>query len=89
MCSSDNCKVDKMEKNYNYKVKRVVCQGIVKGCDACKDKHEEGYCTLCGRPLWKKVGEPCGNILGYMDRNYKQENKVHWVCRWCSTCTTL
>jgi hypothetical protein len=77
---------------------RVVCQGKIKSCKFCNDldygsekkevKHE-GFCNMCGRPLYKKPGENCNFIVGYVDRGYKQQNKVHFKCKMCPTITTV
>jgi hypothetical protein len=31
----------------------------------------------------------CGYIIGYYDRSYKQQQKVHFKCKMCSTITTI
>ena len=73
---------------------RIVCQGIIKNCEFCKEDEnkesiKEGYCPKCGRPLWKKSGDKCGFIIGYKDRNYHQLNKIHIKCKFCNTVTTV
>ena len=80
--------------NYNYAMLRVVCQGKIKSCEFCKEEKDketikEGFCSQCGRPLWKKPGESCGFIVGYLDRNYHQTNKVHIKCKFCNTMTSV
>jgi hypothetical protein len=79
---------------YRYRMVRVVCQGKIKTCKFCEgldyEKHSyEGYCTQCGRPLYKKPGDECNFIVGYVDRLYKQQNKVHFKCKFCQTITTV
>lgn len=76
---------------FNYSMVRIVCQGKISDCEFCKDDKslKEGYCSKCGRPLWKKPGEICGFIIGYKDRNYHQQNKVHIKCKFCSTITSV
>ena len=80
-----------MVDNYNYSMVRIVCKGKIKVCDFCKDKKEiqEGYCKMCGRPLWKKSGEDCNFIIGYKDKNYHQQNKVHIKCKYCNSITSI
>ena len=81
-----------MDRKFNYKLVRIVCQGQIKSCPFCSDNSEtikEGYCKMCGRPLWKKPGEKCGFILAYVDRNYHQKDKINIVCRNCKTITTI
>jgi hypothetical protein len=72
---------------------RVVCEGKIKCCKFCNDldydKKHEGFCVQCGRPLDKKPGVDCKFIIGYVDRAYKQQQKVHFKCQRCSTITTL
>lgn len=88
------------ENNFRYSMKRVVCNGKIKSCEFCKDSNNgktengkpilmEGYCSKCGRPLWKKPGDDCGFILAYLDRHYNQKDKVHIKCKLCSTVTTV
>jgi hypothetical protein len=82
------------KRNFNYSMIRIVCQGKIKTCDFCKDNKDnetikEGYCAKCGRPLWKKSGDNCGFIVGYKDRNYRQQNKVHIKCKFCNTVTSV
>lgn len=82
------------KRAFNYSMVRVICQGSIKECDFCKNVNvdgriSEGYCSQCGRPLWKKPGEKCSFILGYYDRNYRQENKVHIKCKFCNTVTSI
>jgi len=84
----------KKQNNYSYSMVRIVCQGKIKDCDHCKEPEgketvREGYCKLCGRPLWKQSGDACGFIIGYHDRNYNQQNKVHIKCKFCNTVTTI
>lgn len=84
---------EKDQRKYNYQMVRIVCGGKIKSCDFCKDVNEnkiieEGYCKMCGRPLYKKPGESCGFVIGYVDRNYRQQDKVHFICRFCNTITT-
>jgi hypothetical protein len=78
---------------YNYRMVRVVCEGTIKSCKFCNDldyeKMHEGYCRKCGRPLDKKPGEKCNFIVGYTDREYHQQDKVHFKCKMCSTLTTV
>jgi hypothetical protein len=80
--------------DYNYSMIRIICQGKIKTCDFCREEDnnttvKEGYCSKCGRPLWKKSGEHCGFILGYQDKNYKQQNKIHIKCKFCNTVTSI
>lgn len=81
---------------YNYSMQRIVCTGSIKTCEFCKEDDsdeskisKEGYCPKCGRPLWKKAGEKCGFILGYADRNYHQQDKIHIKCKFCNSMTTI
>ena len=76
---------------YKYRNVRIVCQGTIKGCDECKDivPPAEGYCKLCNRPLWKKIGESCNSILGYYDGDYRKSGKVHVKCILCRTIHTI
>jgi hypothetical protein len=85
--------------DYRYRMIRVVCEGTIKPCEFCKDiKYEdengekimhEGFCQKCGRPLDKKPGDKCNFIVGYQDRGYKQQNKIHFKCGKCPTITTI
>jgi len=84
--------------NYRYRMIRVVCEGTIKSCAFCNELDygteekiimHEGFCTKCGRPLDKKPGDKCNFIVGYRDRGYKQQNKVHFKCRNCQTITTV
>lgn len=80
--------------DYRYRMVRVVCQGTIKTCKFCENldyenRAYEGYCSKCGRPLDKKPGVKCGYIIGYYDRSYKQQQKVHFKCKMCSTITTV
>ena len=82
------------QRNYNYSMIRIVCKGKIKSCDFCKGVNEdgaihEGFCSQCGRPLWKKPGEDCSFIIGYKDRNYRQQDKIHIKCKFCNTMTTV
>lgn len=78
---------------YRYRMVRVVCKGKIKSCKFCNDldydKAHEGYCRKCGRPLDKRPGEECNFIVGYVDQLYKQQDKVHFKCKMCSTLTTV
>lgn len=75
---------------FKYRMIRLVCTGKIKNCDNCKDiEFSEGYCKLCGRPLWKKVDETCNFILGYVDSEFKKQGKVNIICRNCKTITTI
>ena len=80
-------------RRFGYSMVRVVCKGIIKSCKFCESEDineiREGYCPKCGRPLWKKPGDSCGFIVGYADRNYRQQNKVHFKCKYCNTVTTI
>jgi hypothetical protein len=83
------------KKKLNYSMVRVVCDGTIKPCEFCKEvintkelKHE-GYCAKCSRPLDKNPGDPCRYIVGYLDHRYKQQDKVHLICRFCKTITTV
>lgn len=81
-----------MKDDFNYAMRRVICNGIIKTCDFCKedsDRIQEGYCSKCCRPLWKKPGEPCNFILGYRDKDYHQVDKIHIKCNFCNTMTTI
>lgn len=80
-----------MKQNFNYNMVRIVCQGKISACDFCKDIEtiNEGYCSKCGRPLWKKSGEECGFIIGYKEKTYHQQNKVHIKCKFCNTMTSV
>lgn len=86
--------VVKVEK-YNYSMLRVVCVGKIKSCKFCEDiindktNVYEGFCKKCGRPLDKNPGEDCRFIVGYVDRRFHQQEKVHFRCRYCNTLTTL
>jgi hypothetical protein len=80
--------------DYRYRMVRVVCHGKIKTCEFCKnldyENHSyEGFCSKCGRPLDKKPGVECGHIVGYYDRGYHQQNKVHFKCKMCSTITSI
>ena len=79
------------KKSFNYAMCKIICNGTIKSCEFCKniDNIQEGFCEKCGRPLWKKTGEHCGFILGYYDRNYHQNNKVHIKCKFCNTLTSI
>jgi hypothetical protein len=83
------------KKKFNYSMVRVVCQGKIKSCDFCKEQVNdekiirEGYCSKCGRPLFKNPGDHCGQVIGYYDRRYRQQEKVNIVCRFCRTITTI
>lgn len=83
------------KKKFNYSMVRVVCKGKIKTCESCKDLINdknvirEGYCVKCGRPLYKNEGDICGQVVGYFDRRYKQQEKVHISCRFCRTITTI
>lgn len=81
-------------ESYNYSMVRVNCNGKIKSCEFCKEDennkmNKEGYCVKCGRPLWKKEGESCNFIIGYLDRNFHQKQKVHFRCRYCNSITTV
>jgi hypothetical protein len=81
------------KRKFNYSMIRVICQGTIKSCNFCEqealsENSHEGYCAKCGRPLWKKPGEKCNFIVGYLDHNYRQQNKVHFKCKFCNTVTT-
>lgn len=82
-----------MADQYRYRMVRVVCQGKIKSCKFCEDldyeKKHEGFCRKCGRPIDKKPGDDCNFIIGYVDRLFKQQNKVHFKCKMCSTITTV
>ena len=80
-----------MKRDFNYSLVRIVCQGTIKGCDFCKDVKEihEGYCSQCGRPMYKKIGSPCNFILGYKDNNSKLKGNIHIKCKYCNTTTTI
>jgi hypothetical protein len=81
-----------MDNKFKYAMVRIVCEGVIKTCKFCEGDSEtikEGYCAMCGRPLWKKPGERCGFILGYADKNYRQQDKVHIKCKFCNTVTTI
>ena len=59
---------------YKYKRVRMVCLGLIKGCSYCSTiDFSEGYCKECGRPLWKKVGEQCNFVIGYVDNTFKKQ----------------
>jgi len=76
---------------YKYSKVRIVCKGIIKSCDHCKDIHSEGYCKMCGRKLWKKENEPCNSIVGYVDgEKFKQGRMgIDFKCRDCNSVTTI
>lgn len=75
---------------YKYKNVRVVCSGKVKGCPECKDiEFSEGYCKYCRRPLWKKIGDNCREIIGYHDGDFQKRGKVHIKCFYCNTIITI
>lgn len=79
-----------MNQQYNYKRVRVVCDGIIKGCDECSTiEFSDGYCKLCGRPLWKQINEVCGFTLGYLDYLIKKQGKIDFICRNCNTIKTI
>jgi hypothetical protein len=81
-----------MSKHYNYKNVRMVCKGKIKSCDSCHENNEflkDGFCVKCGRPLWKKPGEPCEFILGYHDRNFERLGQIVLKCKYCNTLTTI
>jgi hypothetical protein len=75
---------------YKYQKVRLVCKGIIKGCDQCSDvDFSEGYCKFCGRPLWKKINEQCSFVLGYMDSTIRKQGKLDIICRNCKTILTI
>lgn len=87
-----------MNDTYRYRMIRVVCAGKIKSCNFCKDLDygteenkimHEGFCNKCGRPLDKKPGDTCNFIVGYQDRGYKQQDKIHFKCMNCQTLTTI
>lgn len=80
--------------SYKYKMVRLVCKGEIKGCPSCeKTEFGEGYCSLCGRPLWRKTGEICDTIIGYLEKPsdgiFKKQGKLHLKCTICKTMTTI
>jgi hypothetical protein len=79
-----------MSTIYRYKKVRMVCLGLIKGCEHCSDiEFSEGYCKSCGRPLWKKINEQCNFVLGYYDNTIRKQGKIDLICRNCRTITTL
>jgi len=65
---------------------RANCKGKIVGCNDCKDHTaEEGYCSVCGRPLSKAVGEECGVVYAYVERGYVWKGKIKIKCRYCKT----
>jgi hypothetical protein len=75
---------------YKYKKVRLVCLGLIKGCEYCDSiEFSEGYCKNCGRPLWKKIGEQCNFVLGYYDGTIRKQGKFDIICRNCRTITTV
>lgn len=72
-----------------YKKVRIVCHGKIKKCEFCRDLFTEGYCKLCGSPLWKSVNEDCNKILGYYDGDLKKQGNIDFICRDCHTVTTI
>lgn len=87
--------MDDGKKNFNYSMVRVVCQGKIKSCASCKEQVNnetvmyDGYCSKCSRPLCKNEGDLCGQVVGYYDRRYRQQDKVHITCRFCRTITSI
>lgn len=88
----------KLMDNYRYRMLRIVCAGKIKPCEFCKDMAyekdgkkivHEGFCSKCGRPLDKKPGEECNSVVGYVDRGYRQQDKVNFICRNCNTIITV
>lgn len=79
---------------YKYKTVRLVCRGEIKCCEFCKETDfNEGFCTVCGRPLWKKSGDTCSNIIGYLEKPsdgiFKKQGKIHIKCTLCKTMSTI
>lgn len=81
---------------YKYRNVRVVCKGIIKGCDNCKGiEFSEGYCKLCRRPLWRKIGETCNSIVAYYNGSLKQGKReseiigVDVICKECNSITSF
>jgi len=75
---------------YKYQKVRIVCNGKIKGCEHCSDvDFSEGYCKMCGRPLWKKVNEQCNFVLGYYDNTIRKQGKIDVICRNCRTVLTI
>jgi hypothetical protein len=83
---------------YKFSMIKVTCIGTIKGCDKCKDTDfDEGYCSFCSRPLWKKIGDPCNFILGYYEPDSVERTKApklnrgkyHQKCKFCNTMTTF
>jgi hypothetical protein len=83
------------KRKYNYAMVRVVCEGKISSCEFCSDKlntkelRYDGFCSKCGRPLDKNPGDACSFIIGYVDRRYRQQDKVHIICRYCKTIKTI
>jgi hypothetical protein len=78
------------KKKFRYRKNRVVCNGTIKGCEHCKDisPPAEGYCPMCGRPLWKRIGEACNFILGYVECPGPTQGKIDFRCYQCNTIIT-
>jgi len=79
---------------YKYKMVRLICKGIIKNCSNCENQEiDEGYCSLCGRPLWRKSGEVCDTIIGYLEKPsdgiFKKQGKVHLKCTICNSMMTI
>ena len=69
---------------------RIVCEGIIKGCEQCSElPFSEGYCSLCRRPLDSKIGDKCNTILGYRNGKNKKRGDTDIICKLCNTITTI
>ena len=65
---------------------RVNCRGVIIGCNECKDEElKEGFCTWCGRPLNKCIGDKCGIVYAYVERGYVWKGAIKVKCRYCKT----
>lgn len=63
---------------------RLQCKGTTLGCERCKKLNKNrGFCMDCGRPLWKRIGEPCDVACAYVERGYVWQGKVRVKCRFC------
>jgi len=70
--------------NANVKLK---CRGEVRGCSSCRNTYNKngGFCTDCGRPLNKAIGDTCGNVIAQIERGHVWNGKVKIKCKICKT----
>ena len=83
---------------YKFSMVKIVCEGINKGCDHCREiPFTEGYCPQCSRPLWKQIGEKCNFVLGYYEpkdltaprKPRVKQGKIHLKCKFCNHIITM